>query len=62
MKRLRRREFISETGQAVAAAALGVAARTTRDTRPTLAKSRVVVVRPCSSAWSLGSSGVRVDW
>jgi len=45
MKRLGRREFLSESGQAVAAAAVGVAARNPRETRPTLAKSRVVVVR-----------------
>lgn len=45
MKRLKRREFLSETGQVVAAAAVGVAARSTADTRPALAKSRVVVVR-----------------
>ena len=45
MKRLKRREFLSETGQVVAAAAVGVAARSTANTRPALAKSRVVVVR-----------------
>ncbi|UCG88716.1 MAG: DUF362 domain-containing protein [Gemmatimonadota bacterium] len=45
MKRLMRREFLSETGQAVAAAAVAVAALSTEDTRPALAKSRVVVVR-----------------
>jgi len=45
VRRLVRREFLSETGRAVAAAAVGVAARNTESTRPALAKSRVVVVR-----------------